>query len=69
MHALDQDVDEIAAATGFSGVVRVDLDGEVELAKAYGLADRGHEIANTLDTQFGDRQRRQGPDRRHGGVR
>ena len=53
MHGLDQDVDEIAAATGFSGVVRVDVDGEVALAKAFGLADRGHEIANTLDTQFG----------------
>ena len=53
MHALDREIDEIAVATDFSGVVRVDLDGEVELAAAYGLADRGHEIANTLDTQFG----------------
>ena len=52
MHGLDQDVDSIAAATGFSGVVRVDLGGEIELAKAYGLADRGHVIPNTLDTQF-----------------
>ena len=25
---------------------------DVELAKAYGLADRGHAIANTIDTQF-----------------
>ena len=52
MHGLDQDIDSIAAATGFSGVVRVDRGGEIELAKAYGLADRGHEIPNTLDTQF-----------------
>jgi CubicO group peptidase (beta-lactamase class C family) len=52
MHDLDQDVDSVAAATEFSGVVRVDRDGEIELAKAYGLADRGHGIPNTLDTQF-----------------
>jgi len=53
VHELEHAVDEIAAATDFSGVVRIDRDGEIELAKAYGLADRGHEIANTLDTQFG----------------
>ena len=33
-------------------MVRVDRAGEVELAKAYGMADRRHAIANTLDTQF-----------------
>ena len=52
MHGLDQDVDSIAAATGFSGVVRVDRGGEIELAKAYGLADRGHAVPNTLETRF-----------------
>ena len=52
MHGLHQDVDSIAAATGFSGVVRVDRGGEIELAKAYGLADRGHGIPNTVETQF-----------------
>src|SRR6185503_1953886 len=46
------DLDAIAAANDFSGVVRIDRDGEVELAKAYGLAHRGHEIPNTVDTQF-----------------
>jgi CubicO group peptidase (beta-lactamase class C family) len=46
-------VDEIdALAEGFSGVVRVDRDGETELAKAYGLADRAHGIPNRVDTQF-----------------
>jgi CubicO group peptidase (beta-lactamase class C family) len=50
---LEQAVDALAAERGFSGVVRVDRGGEVELAKAYGLAYRGHEIPNTLDTQFG----------------
>jgi CubicO group peptidase (beta-lactamase class C family) len=50
---LEADVDEVAEETGFSGVVRVDHGDRIELAKAYGLADRGHEIPNTVDTQFG----------------
>ena len=33
-------------------MVRVDRGERTELAKAYGLADRGHEIPNTVDTQF-----------------
>jgi CubicO group peptidase (beta-lactamase class C family) len=33
-------------------VVRVDSEGVIEVAKAYGLAHRGHEIANEVDTQF-----------------
>jgi CubicO group peptidase (beta-lactamase class C family) len=49
---LEPEIDAIAAANDFSGVVRVDRYGEVELAKAYGLAHRGHEIPNTVDTQF-----------------
>ncbi|HEX7527173.1 MAG TPA: serine hydrolase domain-containing protein [Gaiellaceae bacterium] len=52
MDALDQDVAAIALQTGFSGVVRVDRDDATELAKAYGLAHRGHAVENTLDTQF-----------------
>jgi CubicO group peptidase (beta-lactamase class C family) len=52
MASLAESIDSIAEATGFSGVVRVDRGGEIELAKAYGLADRGHGIPNTLDTQF-----------------
>ncbi len=50
---LERAVDEVAAATGFSGVVRVDGRDGVELAKAYGMAHRGHGIANTVDTRFG----------------
>ena len=42
----------IADAGDFSGVVRIDHDGDVELAKAYGLAHRGYEIPNTVDTRF-----------------
>ena len=52
MRPLEEAVDAIADRTGFSGVVRVDGSGGVELAKAYGFADRGHGIANTVDTQF-----------------
>ena len=52
MHGLEQEVDAIAAATAFSGVVRIDRDDGIELAKAYGFADRRNQIPNTLDTQF-----------------
>jgi CubicO group peptidase (beta-lactamase class C family) len=48
----EREVDALARETGFSGVVLVDRAAEVELAAAYGLADRAHGIANTLDTQF-----------------
>ena len=48
----ERDLDAIAAEARFSGVVRVDRGNEVVLAKAYGLADRGHEIPNEVDTQF-----------------
>jgi CubicO group peptidase (beta-lactamase class C family) len=49
---LDDAIDALADRTKFSGVVRVDRSGDVEFAKAYGLADRGHQIANAVDTQF-----------------
>jgi CubicO group peptidase (beta-lactamase class C family) len=45
-------VDRIARETGFSGVVRVDRADEIELATAYGLAHRGWDIPNTVDTRF-----------------
>jgi CubicO group peptidase (beta-lactamase class C family) len=50
---LEASVDRIAAETRFSGVVWVDRGGDVQLAKAYGLAHRGHKVANAVDTQFG----------------
>jgi CubicO group peptidase (beta-lactamase class C family) len=46
-------VDSLADRTRFSGVVRVDRSGTIELAKAYGLADRGRQIPNSIETQFG----------------
>jgi CubicO group peptidase (beta-lactamase class C family) len=52
MQSLQDSVDSLAQSTGFSGVVRVDRSGSIEFAKAYGLADRGHEISNAIDTQF-----------------
>jgi len=52
MSKLEQAIDSVADATGFSGVVRVDHGEGRELAKAYGLAHRGYEIPNTVDTRF-----------------
>jgi CubicO group peptidase (beta-lactamase class C family) len=49
---LEASVDRVAAETGFSGVVRVDRGDDVQLAKAYGLAHRGYQIANAVDTRF-----------------
>jgi len=53
MSDLGGDLDLLASETGFSGVVRVDRDGEVDLARAYGFAHRGFEIPNGPDTRFG----------------
>jgi CubicO group peptidase (beta-lactamase class C family) len=49
---LSEVVDSVAAETGFAGVVRVDRGGEMEFARAYGLACRAHEIPNTTGTRF-----------------
>ncbi len=46
-------VDQLAAETGFSGVVRIDREDRVVLAKAYGWANRAYAVANTFDGQFG----------------
>ena len=46
-------LDPLASETEFSGVVQVDRGDEVELARAYGFAHRGFEIANEVDTRFG----------------
>lgn len=53
MAPLQDALDATADRLGFSGVVRVERSGDLQLAKAYGLADRGHEIPNTVDTRFG----------------
>lgn len=43
---------QLVANSGFSGAIRVDRCGQTEWAAAYGLADRRHQIVNTVDTQF-----------------
>jgi CubicO group peptidase (beta-lactamase class C family) len=53
VNALEECLDAEADRTQFSGVVRVDMAGTVVLEKAYRLADRGHQIPNTVATQFG----------------
>jgi CubicO group peptidase (beta-lactamase class C family) len=53
MEAVEPEVDALAAQTAFSGVVRLDRAGGVELAKAYGRAHRGFAIPNAVDTRFG----------------
>ena len=52
MQPAENELDAIARRAGFSGVVRIERPGGVEFDRAYGLADRGHAIANTTETQF-----------------
>ena len=46
-------VEAIVAESGMSGVVRVDVNGEVAVQRAVGPADRAHDVPNTTETQFG----------------
>ena len=62
MQPLEEAVDAAAERTGFSGVVRVDRGDELELAKAYGFADRAHAIPNTVETLFATASGDEGPD-------
>jgi CubicO group peptidase (beta-lactamase class C family) len=52
MPALVDDVDALAAASAFSGVVRVDRGDEILVEKAYGYASRAWQIPNAVDTRF-----------------
>ena len=52
MPSLAEALDREAERTRFSGVVRVDRTDGTELSAAYGLADRAHRIANTVETQL-----------------
>jgi CubicO group peptidase (beta-lactamase class C family) len=51
-HGLAREIDALAAAGEFSGVVRVDIGDDVEFEQAYGVAHRGYELPNTVDTRF-----------------
>jgi CubicO group peptidase (beta-lactamase class C family) len=53
MSHLEDTLVRIAEERSFSGAVRVDRDGETEVARAFGLAERGLSVPNTLETQFG----------------
>ncbi len=53
MPALENDLDQLAAQTAFSGVVQIDRAETTALTRTYGLAHRGLEVLNTLDTLFG----------------
>lgn len=48
--ALRDDLDRLTG--NFSGVVSVSRGDEIEFERAYGLADRRHEVAATTDTMF-----------------
>lgn len=50
--ALESELDALVVDASFSGVVRVDRDGAVEVERAYGLANRGEQIANDVSTRF-----------------
>jgi CubicO group peptidase (beta-lactamase class C family) len=50
--ALSARAEELAGADEFSGAVLVARNGEVLFTRAYGLADRGRGIPNTLRTRF-----------------
>lgn len=52
MADLERDLTRLAREKHFSGAVRVDRSGDVEVALAFGLAERGLEVPNTVDTQF-----------------
>ena len=60
MTSLAASVDQVAAATGFSGVVRIDVEGTTALENAYGLADRAYGVAMTPYDPDRRGQRRQG---------
>ena len=46
-------IDAVAGASGFSGVVRLERGGVVEVDAAYGLADRAHRVPMTTTTRLG----------------
>jgi CubicO group peptidase (beta-lactamase class C family) len=52
VQSLQDAVDRAAENSGFSGVVRVDSRGGMEICTAYGLADRAHEVPHTVETVF-----------------
>lgn len=52
MAALDARIDGLTTANRFSGVIRVEDPTGVLVERAFGLADRRFDVANTTETQF-----------------
>jgi CubicO group peptidase (beta-lactamase class C family) len=52
MKDLTESVHRVVSDTGFSGVVRIDQGDDTQLSEAYGLAHRGFQLPNRVDTQF-----------------
>jgi len=52
MHELHDVVRQLAHGSGFSGVVRVERSGEVQVEQAYGLAHRSWRLSNAVSTKF-----------------
>lgn len=48
---LAERVDAVIAESGFTGVVRVDVDGTMVLTRAVGFAHRAHRVPMALDSQ------------------
>ncbi len=53
MRDLAAAIDALASEIAFSGVVRIERNGQIELDRAFGHADRAHDVPNTIDTRFG----------------
>ena len=53
MTKLQDEVARVVEEHDFSGVIRVDRRGHPEISRAYGHAERGFGVPNTLETQFG----------------
>lgn len=52
MSELERELDSLATENDFSGAVRVESGGKVELSKAYGMAHRALEVPNRVETRF-----------------
>ncbi len=52
MTQLRESVGRVAEEHAFSGVVRVDRAGHIEVAEAFGFAERAYRVPNTVDTHF-----------------
>lgn len=55
-----QEIDSLAEQGGFAGVVAVDRSGQIQFAKAYGLAHRAHQVPDTPGTRFAIASRTKG---------